>query len=371
MPNAEDFLTVGRYPALTELNQFLTIIADRFAVPSGQRQTVDMQNIKTEFGVDLMENSVLLDTFFDMLGSRPEVRDLEIDGSILTINYNTDGLEQSTAPDRSDEEPSVMEDTGTARPAIPVKVMTESQPLVTVMFSEHDGLRGIEKMPLYLANTVFFDADEKQQADYLASGRPSAPYLNTDFRVDYTLNGKPESYTGRYDVGDGDQTILDHILGHAEYYRHDEGHQRYLADKGGNEQAAVNARHDFVIEKLVPFLEKHCEISHFEAAAISECMGIYEEAKGQPSSADAPRIAYLESVVEHAWRCRSALNETGLVGLPEAPPPFGAAAKNTTTIDTGEKPSVMDAIKAARQSPADPVEVGAKKHNRNKGEPDL
>ena len=34
---------------------------------------------------------------------------------------------------------------------IPVQIMTDSQPLVTVTFSECDQLRGIEKMPLYLA----------------------------------------------------------------------------------------------------------------------------------------------------------------------------------------------------------------------------
>ena len=57
-------------------------------------------------------------------------------------------LAPETLPDMSSEEPE-------ASDSIPVQVLTESQPMVTVTSSEHNLLRGIVKMPLYLANTFF------------------------------------------------------------------------------------------------------------------------------------------------------------------------------------------------------------------------
>ena len=255
--------------------------------------------------------------------------------------------------------------------AIPVEVMSKSQPLVTVTFSEHDGLRGVEKMPLYLANTAFFEADEKHMKDYIESGRKIAPYMKTDFRIDFTINGKPESYEGRYDIGSGDQTLTEHILGNAEYYRNDEKHQQYLSDKGERELLAANNRYDFIIDELVPFFEKHCEISRNGAAALSELMTIYAKAGGHPSEADASHIAYLEAIVEHAWKCRQALNTTGLDSLPETPVPFSEAAKNTAARVSGEKPSVMDEIKAAQKAQREQPQTPKPGRVRKKSETEL
>ena len=217
---------------------------------------------------------------------------------------------------------------------VPVKVLTESQPMVTVTYSEHSQLRSVTKMPLYLANTLFFEADEKQQVDFIQSGHTGSPYLKTDFRIDYTINGRSESYSGQYDVGSGDQTLTEHILDHAEYYRNKEEHQQYLADKCADELESANARYDFVINELAPFFDKHCDISKDEAAALSEAMGIYDAAAGNPSEAYTPRIAYLDSVVEYCRQSRAALNNTGLDGLTE-PPRFVAAA-------IGYKPALSD-----------------------------
>jgi len=250
---------------------------------------------------------------------------------------------------------------------IPVEVMSKSQPLVTVTFSEHERLRDIKEMPLYLANTVFFNADEQQQGDYIRLGKG----FPTEFRIDFIMNGKPESYTGTYDIGSGDQTLTEHILDHAEYYREDEDHQRLLADKGEGVQTAENARFDFIIHELVPFFEKHCELSKLEADALSEAMGIHDKtAGGQPSEADAPRVTYLDSLVGYAWKCRKILNAAGLENLPELPAPFTEAVKSTPDRDAGEKPSVMDRIKAAQNAPKQPREPKPERGNK-KQEPEL
>jgi len=252
---------------------------------------------------------------------------------------------------------------------IHVQVTTETQPLVTVTFSECDQLRGITKMPLHLANTAFFDADEQQQKVFVAAGHEGHPSLKTDFRIDFIKDGNPESYTGRYDVGDGDGTLTEHMLDHAEYYRLDEGHQEYLASKGDGFQAVENARLDFIAGVLVPVFDKHCEISKLEEHAVSELMGIYEKANGQPVNTEALRIAYLESVVDYVGQCRDALNSTGLRHLPEAPAPYKstlnvelpeekpdvAAQTKPGSSVSADKPSVLDEIREARSAPKAPA----------------
>jgi hypothetical protein len=179
-------------------------------------------------------------------------------------------------------------------------------------------------MPLYLANAAFFEADDKHQRDFANLASAKQVHLKTDFRIDFIKDGNPENLTGTYNIGDGDGTLTDHILDHAEYYRLDESHQEQLAGQGDGFQAVENARLDFIAGVLVPVFDKHCEISKMEEHAVSELMGIYEKAKGQPSEGDAPQIAYLESVVDYAGQCRDALNSTGLRHLPEAPAPYNS-----------------------------------------------
>ena len=245
--------------------------------------------------------------------------------------------------------------------AIPVQVTTETQPLVTVTFSECDQLRGIEKMPLYLANTLFSEADDKQQRDF-ANGRVKPLYLKTDFCIDFIKNGNSESYTGQYNIGSDGGTLTEHIRNLAEYQRLDEGHQQSLASVGVGDghQVVENARLDFIAQVLVPVFEKHCEISQMEASAISELMDIYETAGGQPTEEDSPRIAYLESVVDYAGQCREALNATGLNNLPEAPAPnvsertVSETAVKVKPKTMDDKPSVLDEIRESRSVPKKP-----------------
>ncbi|MCL1884650.1 MAG: hypothetical protein FWF81_12975 [Defluviitaleaceae bacterium] len=244
---------------------------------------------------------------------------------------------------------------------IPVRVTTETQPLVTVTFSECDQLRGIIKMPLYLANTVFFEADEQQQRDFANLGSVKQLRLKTDFLIDFIKDGNSEQLTGCYHIGDGDGTLTEHILDHAEYSRLDEAHQEQLANQGVGIQAVENARLNYIAGVLIPIFDKHCEISAEEEWAVSELMGIYKTTDGHPADSDTPRIAYLESVVDYAGRCREALNATGLNNLPEAPTEVLAEAASSErqgnspavvkTSKSSEKPSVLDEIRESRSAP--------------------
>jgi len=162
-------------------------------------------------------------------------------------------------------------------------------------------------------------------ADFVAAGREGAPYLMTFYRLDYTMDGKEQQRIGMFDIGSGDGTIVDNICHDAEYYRNNKKHQDSLSRLGAETKEKANAKLDFDAQVLVPFLERHCDFARDEAHAISELMGIYEKAGGQPSETDTPRIAHLESVVEHAGRCRELLNTTGFANLLEHPSPFFAA----------------------------------------------
>ena len=261
--------------------------------------------------------------------------------------------------------------------AIPVQVLTESQPTVTITFSECDKLSGIEKMPLYLADTLFAETDAKHRADYRASGE-GFPYHKTDFRIDYRVNGSTDSYSGRYDIGDGDGGLIKHIRDRANYYRNSEKHQQHLADQGEGRQVSDNAGYDFITGELVPFFQKHCELSQNEADATSELMGLYDAAGGQPSEDKAPRIAYLEAVVEHAWKCRAMLGDTALSNLPQAPEAsaFTAARSDSptdkNTAERDGKPSVLKEIRDSRSAPKAPAEPDTgKSKGKKKNQPEL
>ena len=104
-PGAEDFLSAGRYPALTELNRKLTGIVDIIAEHAGEGSTdgrgvVDLQRWDEVLGIDLMTNAALRNTVLAMLDERPEIRDWSLDKNELTV-YRT-AEPESVAEDLSD-----------------------------------------------------------------------------------------------------------------------------------------------------------------------------------------------------------------------------------------------------------------------------
>lgn len=127
IPNAEDFLTMNRYPALAALNQRLIGIVDDAArqieaVPSGERSEVDLLELETRHGIDLMRNGVLRDAVLDMLADRLEAPDFELDKNELIIHPAQGGEDRGGHHDRPEralpiEKPSVIEQIKEARQA--------------------------------------------------------------------------------------------------------------------------------------------------------------------------------------------------------------------------------------------------------------
>ena len=92
MPNVEDFLTVGQYPALAALNRKLTGIVDIIAEKTG-KHVFDLCDFDTDTGVDLMANGALRGDVLNMLRFRPEIKDFSLDKNELTVYYNKTDLE--------------------------------------------------------------------------------------------------------------------------------------------------------------------------------------------------------------------------------------------------------------------------------------
>ena len=88
VPNAEGILSVGRYPALAELNKKITEIVDTIVEQTapGERTLVYLQDLETDFGIDLMANGYIRQTVLDMLNERPEVSNWELDKNELILH---------------------------------------------------------------------------------------------------------------------------------------------------------------------------------------------------------------------------------------------------------------------------------------------
>jgi len=119
-PNAENFLTVGQYPALAALNKKLTDIVGFIAEQGGAgspdgRGVFSLQDTDLIYGIDLMTNTTLLNTILGMLEERPEIKDWELDKDELIVYWNIDVTETHKTGRDSYEKPSVMDQIRAAR----------------------------------------------------------------------------------------------------------------------------------------------------------------------------------------------------------------------------------------------------------------
>jgi len=90
LPNAEAFLLVNQYPALSDLNKKMAAMVEYIAEQGGAgnpegRGVIDLQDDGLSAGIDFMVNPTLRSTLTAMLGQRPEIRDWEMDGGQLIV----------------------------------------------------------------------------------------------------------------------------------------------------------------------------------------------------------------------------------------------------------------------------------------------
>ena len=176
-----------------------------------------------------------------------------------------------------------------------------AEPVVTILFSESPHLETGQQMPLHKADALFARLDAEHQG---------GGYDKTDFRIDFTFQGEPHSYSGRQDFGDRDGSLIEHIRGYQEFYLHDEQWKNYVLQQQGPEALAEDqASREAFVSEIIPYMELHCNLSWLE-----------QEAQRLLTSGDTltpEEAAYYSAVADYAKECRPLLNQGE--PLPEMP----------------------------------------------------
>ena len=186
-----------------------------------------------------------------------------------------------------------------------------AEPVVTILWSESPHLKDGQQMPLHEAEAVFKELDSARRHEREQPGYTGHWYDKTKFRIDFTMQGQPDSYEGRQDFGDGDGSLIQHIRGYHEYYAQDESWKNHVLHYEGPEAwEADKAQRDMLLHEFVPYMELHCNLATME-----------QEARRPLRSGETltpEQTAYFNAVLDYVKECRPLLNQ-GQYHLPEPP----------------------------------------------------
>ena len=147
------------------------------------------------------------------------------------------------------------------------------EPAVIINYSESDDLENGSVLPFTTANHLIMQLDKQTREQYGKEGY----YAKTDFTIEYVEDGRIHTYNGRQDLGDMEGTLVDHIQKYAESYLSDRDYQAMLMKQGPGVQEQENAKFRDILERLVPYLELHENLSKLELVAESQIRGAQEE----------------------------------------------------------------------------------------------
>ena len=186
-----------------------------------------------------------------------------------------------------------------------------AEPIVTILWSESPHLKDGQQMPLHEAEAVFKELDSARRHEREQPGYTGHWYDKTKFRIDFTMQGQPDSYEGRQDFGDGDGSLIQHIRGYHEYYAQDESWKNHVLHHEGPEAwEADKAQRDTLLHEFIPYMELHCNLAAME-----------QEARRPLRSGETltpEQTAYFNAVLDYVKECRPLLNQ-GQYHLPEPP----------------------------------------------------
>ena len=178
-----------------------------------------------------------------------------------------------------------------------------AEPIVTILWSEHSRFHDGETMSLSEANALIGSLDEATVSE--------DGYYKTKFRIDFVMDGQPDNYIGRQDLGDGDGTLIDHIESYHAYYENNEQWDNHVLKYGGTEALeADKAQREMLLHEFVPYLKLHNNLSKMEQAAT--------KALEENSGMTATETAYHTAMKEYVSKCRAMVN-SGDYSLPPVP----------------------------------------------------
>ena len=186
-----------------------------------------------------------------------------------------------------------------------------AEPVVTILWSESPHLKDGQQMPLHEAEAVFKELDSARRHEREQPGYTGHWYDKTKFRIDFTMQGQPDSYEGRQDFGDGDGSLIQHIRGYHEYYAQDESWKNHVLHHEGPEAwEADKAQRDMLLHEFVPYMELHCNLAAMEQEARRPLRSV--------ETLTPEQTAYFNAVLDYVKECRPLLNQ-GQYHLPEPP----------------------------------------------------
>ncbi|MCM1059778.1 MAG: hypothetical protein NC452_05745 [Eubacterium sp.] len=137
-------------------------------------------------------------------------------------------------------------------PAVP----RSGEPMVTIGFSEHSDIPDEPvTMPFSQANAILGYLDMEQHNTREDKEIGSGWYHKTDFTITYALDGDEHTYEGRYDLGDGEGSLLAHVKDFLEYYKKPE--YRAIAEQEGEKAVEEYEQSLKSGEKLLELLDRY------------------------------------------------------------------------------------------------------------------
>ena len=178
-----------------------------------------------------------------------------------------------------------------------------AEPIVTILWSEHSRFHDGETMSLSEANALIGSLDEATVSE--------DGYYKTKFRIDFVMDGQPDYYVGRQDLGDGDGTLIDHIESYHAYYENNADWDNHVLRHEGKEALeADKAQREMLLHEFVPYLKLHNNLSKMEQTAA--------KALEENSGMTATETAYHTAMKEYVSKCRAMVN-SGDYSLPPVP----------------------------------------------------
>ena len=178
-----------------------------------------------------------------------------------------------------------------------------AEPTVTILWSESPQLREGDTFPLSRANALIEAIDEANLA--------SPGYDKTEFRIDYVMNGIPDHYEGRQDLGDGEGALIEHIEKYHTYYANDPNWENCLLQHEGKEALEADKEHRaMLLNEFIPYLKLHCNLSEMERIA--------GEALQAGDNLTPTETAYHTAIQAYVSECRGLVNQ-GEYNLPPVP----------------------------------------------------
>ncbi len=178
-----------------------------------------------------------------------------------------------------------------------------AEPVVTILWSEHSRFHDGESMSFSEANALIGNLDEATVSE--------DGYYKTKFRIDFVMDGQPDNYIGRQDLGDGDGTLIDHIESYHAYYENNADWDNFVLHSGGTEALeADKAQREMLLHEFVPYLKLHNNLSKMKQTAA--------KALEENSGMTATETAYHTAMKEYVSKCRAMVN-SGDYNLPPVP----------------------------------------------------